>query len=56
MRFSEQLLPDYVLNGCFSLFSGAYSHRGLDGNDENFAVPILASFAEDTIRSMTRLA
>ena len=40
----RQLLPDYGLNGRFSLFSGPYPHCGLDRNDENFAVPVFTRF------------
>ena len=42
--FLRQLLPNCGLNGSFSLFSGPYAHCGLDRNDENFAVPVLARF------------
>ena len=44
MAFLRQILPDYGLNGSLSLFSSPYAHCGLDRNDENFAVPVLAGF------------
>ena len=40
----QQLLPGYSLNSRFALFSGPYSHGGLNRDDENLAVTVLAGF------------
>ena len=58
MAFLRQLLPDYSLNGRFSLFSGPYPQCGLDRNDENLAIPVLARFrrGDDQVHDSARVA
>ena len=58
MAFLRQLLPDFSLNGRFSLFSGPYPQCGLDRNDENLAIPVLARFrrADDQVHNSARVA